>query len=100
MATGKVIAPNIVKDSVGRTIIDVRVGTDRVEGNGTSTITRVWRNNVVKFSGWGYMTWDGYVQIDGVVEPPPVDPNPTVTLTHTIQVYSDGSIRVDGIAFP
>jgi hypothetical protein len=34
-------------------------------------------------------------------DPPPVEPPPTgPTLTHTISVYNDGSIKVDGNAYP
>lgn len=33
--------------------------------------------------------------------PPPIEPPPTEpTLTHTIQVYSDGSIKIDGNPYP
>lgn len=32
--------------------------------------------------------------------PPPPDPEPTVTLKHVIQVYSDGSLRIDGEPYP
>lgn len=95
MATGKVIAPNIVRDSAGRQIIDVRAGTDRVEGNGTTTIIKVWRSGVQKFSGSGYMEWAGYVEIDGVVEPPPPDPpvvDPYPVGFMVAPIMSDGSV--------
>lgn len=34
------------------------------------------------------------------VTPPPPPPPTDVTLTHTIEIYDNGSIKVDGVAFP
>jgi hypothetical protein len=70
---GTVISSTIVKDTAGKTIIDARP-EDRVEGNGTSVITKLWRNGVQKWQGYGYMNWT-HVRIDGAPPPPPpVDP--------------------------
>jgi len=57
----------------------------------------------VKFGIWSQFIWapnskTGWVN-PLVLEPfVPVepDPDPTIHITHTIEVYSDGSIRVDG----
>lgn len=73
MTTGTIIFPTVVKDTSGRIVIDARLN-DRVEGNGTTVITKLTRSGVVKYSGYAYMTWTGFVKIDGAVEPPPEPP--------------------------
>lgn len=49
-------------------------------------------------AGYTRTLWLSMYQPVDVTPPPP--PPPTVTLKHTIEVYSDGSIKVDGIAIP
>ena len=43
----------------------------------------------------------GYALVPVAPPPPPnPDPEPTVILKHTIQTYSDGTIRIDGNPYP
>jgi len=66
-------------------------------------LSKITRNGVVKplpapvcyaYQGEN----NGYIRIDDVVVPPP--PPTEVTLKHTIKVYSDGKIDIDGIPYP
>lgn len=58
-----------VKDSAGKTVIEARDG-DRVEGNGTTTITKLTRAGNVKVNSLCYLDWTGNVQADEVTPPP------------------------------
>lgn len=42
---------------------------------------------------------DWYAQELGNITPPPPDPDP-ITLKHVIEVYSDGSLKIDSIPYP
>ena len=43
-----------------------------------------------------------YIELQYLEAYTPADPepDPTIQLTHTIEVYSDGSISIDGIPYP
>lgn len=71
----------------------IRAG-DTVRGPAPSgTFTKLSLPNAYTKSSFLSPSWYKLV----VTEPPPVEPPPTgPTLTHTIQVYSDGSIKIDG----
>lgn len=49
--------------------------------------------------GWSKAIWFKYAPVV-VNPPPPPPPDPTVTLKHTIEVYSNGSLKIDGIPYP
>jgi len=53
-------------------------------------------------SGWVKLGAGITVIDNGPVDPPPPPPpvDPTKTLVHTIQVYDDGSISIDGNPYP
>lgn len=81
---GTVIADIKVYKSDNTIAIVAFVG-DRVEGNGTNTVTKVIRNGNVKYLGNGQVnTWTGYITPDGIVDPPPPpDEEPPVETTDT-----------------
>lgn len=92
---GTIIADVRIYTAAGSLVMQAQVG-DKVEGQG-NTITRLTRNGVQKLAGTYYLGQTGCVAWDEVTPPPdPTGP----TLTHTIKVYSDGSIEVDGIPVP
>lgn len=73
---------------------DLRPG-DKLEAsaivNGWWKITSV---NGQARSGYAFANAGRYIRTDAEIADPPAEP-PTVTLTHTIKVFSDGSIQVD-----
>ncbi len=92
---GTVITDVKIYTAAGSLVMQAQVG-DKVEGIG-NTITRLTRNGVQKLAGTYYLASSGTVAWDEVTPPPdPAGP----TLTHTIKVYSDGSIDVDGTPYP
>ena len=92
---GTIITDVRIYTAAGSLVMQAQVG-DKVEGQG-NTITRLTRNGVQKLAGTYYLGQTGCVAWDEVTPPPdPTGP----TLTHTIKVYSDGSIEVDGIPVP
>lgn len=85
---------NVYQDGQSGAVMLAKV-YDRVVGTGT-TITKLSRNGRVRLEGVYKLGQSGCVAWD---ETPPPDPTPTKTLTHTIKVYSDGSIDVDGTPY-
>lgn len=97
---GTIIADVNVHFPDGKLAWGAKVG-DKVKGSGGSTITELSRNGVVKLAtlsvGYYSLAQSGCVAWDEVTPPPdPTGP----TLTHTIKIYSDGSIDVDGNPYP
>lgn len=77
-----------------------------IASGGVVTIGAIWLGHSrVDFPLWdnGKPFWVPVVLQEYVPdEPPPPDPpdpDPTIFITHTIQVYSNGSIRIDGIYY-
>ena len=48
----------------------------------------------------GKAGWVPMMALEKYTPPAPPDPEPTIHLTHSIEIYSDGSIRVDGSPYP
>lgn len=52
-------------------------------------------------SGYTKMQWlSGYQEVPTQPPPPPPPPTGEVTLTHTIDIFSNGSIKIDGNPYP
>lgn len=85
---GTVITATILKNSDGKQIMDLRIN-DRVEGDGSKTITKVWRNGVLKFPAGkitlGFISWGYAIKTDGEAEPPTEEPPRFARLLHCSQ---------------
>jgi hypothetical protein len=70
-------------------IIELSGNTRRIK-DGTLFVYEIASSNYAgKFIEMKYL--------DAQMEPPPA---PTIHLTHTVEIYSDGSLRVDGQPYP
>lgn len=88
------------KEGKSAPVMQAKVG-DRVTGNRVNdiwTVSKLVRNGSTSPLPYPVTILASAILPDDVI--PPVDPPTTVTLTHTIKVYSDGSIDVDGNPFP
>ena len=56
---------------------------------------------ITKIEGSTNVGYSKAIWFSAITVTPPPPPSPTdVTLTHTIEIYDNGSIKVDGVAFP
>lgn len=85
--TGKALATRIQMD-------DTAIGYERNEKHNSVKI------NYKGLTGWVKLDQGVKLTVSGEPDPPPINPPPGKTLTHTIDIFSDGSIRIDGIAYP
>lgn len=94
-------ADNLLKND----IIEVEDSSVLVSGTTWRKILRWWRNNVQRSlpasptgERWtAEKSQTSIFMISTIFTPP--DPSP-VTLTHTVEVYSDGNIKIDGNPYP
>lgn len=77
----------------------VKSGQD-VRGDAESTVAGVkYLHITYPIVGWTKAIWFSALTYVTPTEPPPPPP-PTVTKTHDIEVFSDGSIKIDGNPYP
>lgn len=78
----------------------VSVGQE-VDGDDEQTVAGVKYLHITSpISGWTKAQWFGPLTYIDVPPPPPPPPPPTITKTHDIEVFSDGSIKIDGNPYP
>lgn len=100
MATYKGVCTQLAKvwSSIGGAqISEVKVNQSITGDSETIVSGTKYIHLTSPINGWSKAQWFNY---SIVTEPPPPPPPSTVTLKHTIEVYSDGSLKVDGNSYP